>query len=95
LFIWAAWLSLVVPLVAVGVFLAVNDPQDHDEHGLFAGLTFTFAACFLSGCVSLASVRANGAWAILPPAILGMLVSLALGLLALLYWALSYGPRSP
>jgi hypothetical protein len=94
-FTWAAWLSLIVPLIAVGVFLAINDPQKHGEHALFATLTFVFAAGFLTGCVSLAGVRTNGAWVILPPAILGMLVNLALGLLALIYWALSYGPRSP
>jgi hypothetical protein len=30
-FTWAAWLSLLVPLIAVGVFLAVNNPQDREQ----------------------------------------------------------------
>jgi hypothetical protein len=71
LFLWAAWLSLVPPLAAIGVFLAVNDPQGREQHGLFADLTLASAPGFLSGCVSLAGVRANVAWAILPPAVLG------------------------
>ena len=94
-FTWAAWLSLILPLVAVGVFLAVNNPQAREQRWIFAVFTLVFAGCFFSGCLSLAGVRRNGVWVILPPAVLGILLSAALGLLALCFWMLSFGPRSP
>ena len=92
---WAAWLSLIVPLTVAGLYLMLHDPTDREHNWIFPVLLLVFVICCCSGGVSLLGVRTNGAWVILPPALLGMLVSVLLGLLALIFWGLSGLPRSP
>lgn len=91
----AAWTGLLLPFLAVAFFFAVDDPHNREQHWLFATLVTVFAFCLLCCMFSLAGVRSNGAWVILPPALLGIVINAILGLLALCVWMLSYGPRSP
>jgi len=52
-------------------------------------LALVFGSSFVAGWVSLWGVRANGALVILPPALLGILVSAALEVLALFFLLLT------
>lgn len=92
----AAWLSLLVPLLAAGwAFYLGSTPPDPDgpkdrlSHAHLVVLALVFAVSFVAGCVSLWGVRANGALVILPPALLGILVSAVLELLALFFLVIS------
>ena len=62
--------------------------RKHDKEVLLV-LALVFAVAFAAGCVSLWGVRANGALVILPPALLGILVSAALEVLALFFLLLT------
>ena len=97
LFTLSAWASLVVPVLSGGVtFLASSRPMPDHPRGLpteaFVALAVACGVGLLAGCVSLAGVKRNGAWVILPPAILGILASVAVLLLALLFAGLSSLP---
>jgi hypothetical protein len=99
IFIFAAWFSLVVPLVAAGwAYYAASAPPEPgslkhgtvlDSKAVLVALALVFAVGFAAGCVSLWGVKANGALVILPPALLGILVSAALEVLALFFLVLS------
>jgi hypothetical protein len=99
IFTFAAWFSLLVPLLAAGwahyAASAGPDPNamQHgtvlDSKAVLVVLALVFAAGFAAGCVSLWGVRANGALVILPPALLGILVSAALEVLALFFLLLT------
>jgi hypothetical protein len=100
IFTFAAWFSLLVPLLAAGWHYYVVTPQEvglradpavgvaelrrHDKANMVV-LALVFAVGFAAGCVSLWGVRANGALVILPPALLGILVNAALEVLALFF----------
>ncbi len=91
-FMFAAWFSLLAPLVAAGWAYSVGTtphgadrPNPHISQGDSLALLAVFAVSFVAGCVSLRGIRSNGAWAILPPAVLGMLASAVFGVIALLY----------
>jgi hypothetical protein len=95
----AAWFSLLGPLLAAGwAYYAASAPPEPDslKHGtvldskaVLVVLALVFAVGFAAGCVSLWGVRANGALVILPPALLGILVSAALEVLALFFLLLT------
>jgi hypothetical protein len=89
----AAWFSLVVPVLGTGVAWVSSQPPVADIKGIpvpiLAALAVAFGISFLAGCVSLWGVRANGALVILPPALLGILVSAALEVLALFFLVLT------
>lgn len=99
LFTLAAWLSLLVPLLAAGwvYYLGWWAPLNPDEPNPGFSLTkahlvvlaLVFGVSFVAGCVSLWGVRANGALVILPPALLGILLSAGLEVLALFFLVLS------
>jgi len=95
----AAWLSLLVPLLAAGwaYYLGSAPPSPDAPHDRLTKahlvmLALVFALSFVTGCVSLWGVKTNGAWVILPPAVLGMLVSAILEVLALGFLVLSNLP---
>ena len=91
----AAWLSLLVPLLAAGwVYYARTIPNPRLSNGDLVVLTLVFGSSFVAGCVSLWGVRANGALVILPPALLGILVSAGLELLALFFLVISGLPTN-
>jgi hypothetical protein len=92
----AAWFSVIVPLLAVGwaCYMASLPPGSSEENRHLnkadsVGLAIVFAVSFVAGCVSLWGVKANGAWVILPPAVLGILVSAVFEGIALVFVALS------
>jgi hypothetical protein len=92
IFAFAAWFSLLGPLLAAGWFcyvvpaeraglradpaVGVAELRTHDKARLVA-LALVFGVGFAAGCVSLWGVRANGALVILPPGLLGILVPVA------------------
>ena len=86
----AAWFSLLVPLLGVGLWYYGmlhgwgfgRDPNFRTA--AFAAEALVFALSFLAGCVSLWGVKANGALVILPPALLGILASAVLEASALI-----------
>jgi hypothetical protein len=104
IFTVAAWFSLLGPLPAAGCYyyavpaqrgelladptLGVAELRRREKVGLVV-VAVVFAVGFAAGCASLWGVRANGALVILPPALLGILVSAALELLALLFLLLT------
>jgi hypothetical protein len=86
----AAWISPAVPVVVVLLFWA--GVGDHGAREDVPILRSYFLACvlgFLSGVVSLFGLKANGPGAILPGAILGLLLNAGVGFLALLVWELN------
>ena len=92
----AAWFSVIVPLLAVGwaCYMTSLPRGPGGENGHLSKtdsieLAVVFAVTFVAGCVSLWGVKTNGAWVVLPPAVIGILVSVALGVLALIFVALS------
>lgn len=93
----AAWFSVIVPLLAVGwgIYMANLPPEQlgekkpHLNKADSVGLAVVFAVSFVAGCVSLGGVKANGAWVILPLAVLGILGSAILEIIALIFVALS------
>lgn len=102
-FTFAAWFSLLSPLLAAGWYYyaeaqragLVADPavgvaelRSHEKASLVV-LALVFAVGFAAGCVSLWGVRAKGALVILLPALLGILVSAALEVLALFFLLLT------
>ena len=103
----AAWLSLLVPLLAAGwVCIAglaglaqtdpdlLNQPKILDTKVDLVVLALVFGVSFVVGCVSLWGVRTNGALVILPPALLGILVSAGLEVTALIFLILSDLPTN-
>ena len=100
-FTFAGWVSLLVPLLAAGWYCyaapaqRLTDPADRvekmrtQEKTYLVVLAVVFAVSFAAGCVSLWGVKANGAIVILPPAILGILISLALEVIALFFLVLT------
>jgi hypothetical protein len=104
MFTLAAWFSLLAPLAAAGWYavtvpargaaleanpgVGVAELRRHETAAL-AVAAAVFGAGLVAGFGSLWGVRANGPWAILPPAVLGILVSGGLGLLAILGLLLS------
>jgi hypothetical protein len=104
IFTFAAWFSLLGPLLAAGWFcyvvpdqraglradpaVGVAELRSHDKEVLVV-LAVVFAVGFAAGCVSLWGVRTNGALVILPPALLGILVSAALEVVALFFLLLT------
>jgi hypothetical protein len=92
----AAWFSLGVPMLGTGVAWVSSQPPVADIKGIpvpiLAALAVAFGISFVAGCVSLWGVRANGALAILPPALLGILASAVLEVLALGFLVLSNLP---
>jgi hypothetical protein len=99
IFTFAAWFSLLVPLLAAGwVYYTASAPPDPDplKHGevldskaVLAVVALVFAVSFAAGCVSLWGIKANGMLVILPAALLGILVSAALEVLALFFLILT------
>jgi hypothetical protein len=93
----AAWFSVVVPLLAVGWAVYVRSlpppgpdrPNPHLTKADCVGLAVVLAVSFVAGCVSLWGVKTNGAWVILPPAVLGILGSAFLEVIALIFVLLS------
>jgi hypothetical protein len=102
IFTIAAWLSLFGPLLAAGLaYTAASAGPDPSalEYGtvldskvVLGLLAAVFAAGFAAGCMSLWGTRANGAMVILPPALLGILVSAGLEGLALFLLVLAGMP---
>jgi hypothetical protein len=91
----AAWLSLLVPLLAAGwVNYARTIPNPRLSDAELVVLALVFGSSFVAGCVSLWGVRANGALVILPPALLGILVSAGLEVLALFFLVISGLPTN-
>lgn len=104
IFTVTAWFSLLGPLLAAGWYyyavpaqraelladpaVGVAELRRMEKVGLVV-LALVFAVGFAAGCVSLWGVRANGALVILPPALLGILVSAALEVLALFFLVLT------
>ena len=85
----AAWASLLVPLFATVVFLYLNNAQGSSDRWFPPVLFLIYASCFVLGCVSIVGVKSNGAWAILPPALLALPITAVLALVALIFWVLS------
>lgn len=87
----AAWVSLLVPLlgVAVGMLSDRPPPAKGIPTPVLAGVAIACGASLIAGVVSLWGVKSNGALVILPAAVPGILLSLAVGLLALLYLVLT------
>jgi hypothetical protein len=103
IFTFAAWFSLLVPLLAAGwvYYLshapprwAPRPPNDRLTNPQLVVMALGLAVSFVAGCVSLWGVKANGVLVILPPALLGILASAALEVLALFFLALSGLPQS-
>jgi len=88
-FTFAAWGSLLVPLIATVLFLYLNNPQGPSDRWIAPALFTIYASCFVLSCVSLVGIKWNGAWAILPAALLGLPINASLSLLALFFWVLS------
>jgi hypothetical protein len=92
----AAWFSVIVPLVAAGWAYYMGSaphgpdrPNPHLSQADSVGLAVVFAVSFVAGCVSLWGVKTNGAWVILPPAVLGILMSVVFEVIALIFVVLS------
>jgi hypothetical protein len=83
--------SLLVPVAAIAVFLAVEDPRARG--GMFGILAAVFAGGFASGAVSLIGLKDGLRWSLLTAALLGMALNALLGGLALFVLALSGLPR--
>ena len=91
----AAWLSLLVPLLAAGwVYYARTIPNPRLSKADLVVLALVFGSSFVAGCVSLWGVKANGALVILPPALLGILASVALEAFTLFALLLSSVPSN-
>lgn len=103
IFTFAAWFSLLVPLLAAAWYyyaqgqqaglladpaVGVAELRRHDKVVLVV-LALVFVVGFAAGSLSLWGVRANGALVILPPALLGILVNAALEVLALFFLVLT------
>lgn len=97
MFTIAAWFSVIVPFVAAGWAISManmppeqpGEKKPHLNKADSVGLAVVFAVSLVAGCVSLGGVKANGAWTILPPALLGILVSAGFEVIALIFVALS------
>jgi hypothetical protein len=86
----AAWFSLLVPFVAAGVAVVGSQPPGPERSKTpLLVLVGAFGTSFVAGCVSLWGIKANGVWVILPPALLGMLVSAIFEVIALILLGLS------
>jgi len=90
----AAWFSLLAPLIAAAWFYVDANQRppgpDHDRPPfVLAILLGIFVVSFIAGCVSLFGIPRNGALSILPPAILGIIVSLLLALVAAFFLTIS------
>ena len=97
IFTVAAWLNLLVPLLAAGwVYYTISwaTPITHLSKAELVVLALVFAASFVAGCVSLWGVKANGALVILPPALLGILASVVLEAFTLFALLLSSVPSN-
>jgi hypothetical protein len=95
-FMIAAWFSLVVPLLAAGWAYYMGSaphgpdrPNPHLSKADSVGLALVFGISFVAGCMSLWGVKTNGAWRIVPPAVLGILVSVVFEVIALIFVVLS------
>jgi len=93
IFILVAWFNLLVPVIgAVTVFVAAQPPV-RDQHGVplpvFVTLVVAAVIGLAAGVASFWGVRSNGALAIVPPAILGVLGNVALGLVSGIFLLLS------
>ena len=92
----AAWFSVIVPALGGVVAWLTSQPPLADAKGIpvpvLAVLAATFAISFVAGFVSLWGAKTNGAVVILPPALIGMLLSAALELLAITFLILSNLP---
>src|SRR5947207_7408908 len=92
LFTVAAWVSLIIPLLGFVLGYAASAAPRGIPVPVLVVLSVAAGVSFVAGCASLAGVRANGAPAILPPALLGLLASALLELLALMFLVLSHLP---
>lgn len=95
LFTVAAWLSLLVPLLAAAWFYidATTNQRQGPERDqppvVLAILLAIFALSFVVGWVSMFGIPTNGALTILPPALLGIVASFLLALLAAFFLTIS------
>ena len=91
----AAWLSLLVPVLAAGwVYFARTIPNPRLSTSDLVVLALMFGCSFVAGFVSLWGSRANGALVILPPALLGMMASVVLEAFTLFTLILSGVPTN-
>jgi hypothetical protein len=93
----AAWLSLLVPLLAAGWAYYAGSalpPNPRLSKADLVVLALVFGSSFVASCVSLWGIKANGALVILPPALLGMLASVVLEAFTLFVLALSGLPSN-
>jgi hypothetical protein len=86
LLLLAAWASLVFLFAAVAVFGVTGDPGSQTV--VYLILLAACALSFLSGSVGLLGIRANGLWLTLPPALIGMGMSLVFALSIMLLWGM-------
>jgi len=70
IFTFAAWFSVIAPLLAVGWAIyasnlppeQLGDKKPHLNKADSVGLAFVFALSFVAGCASLGGVKTNGAF---------------------------------
>jgi hypothetical protein len=90
----AAWLCPVIPVVVALWFVwgARNGPYQHGDHGPPLAAALACVVGLLVGVVGLFGVRGPGAVLRLLAVIVGLLLNLGVGLLALLFYGLSWLP---
>jgi hypothetical protein len=89
-FTLAAWSSLFVPLIATAVYLYLNNYRQGPSPKWISPVMFLiYTSSFVLGCVGIVGIKWNSAWAILPPALLGLPINTLLATLALIFWLLS------
>src|SRR5260370_29502616 len=59
-------------LIATAVFLYLNNPQGQTDKWIAPVLFLIYAGCFVLGGASIVGIKWNGAWTILPAALIGL-----------------------
>ena len=96
LFLLAAWISPAIPVAtAVATIQWLNAHPGRSWRGSWVeAFGFAMLACLiglLSALTGLFGVKANGALATVPVALLGLFLNVGVGLLAFFFWCMSQG----
>jgi hypothetical protein len=96
LLLLAAWISPAIPVATAVATIQWTNSLPSGSRADTLGFGFAMLACLiglLSALTGLFGVKANGAWATVPVALLGLLLNAGVGLLAFVFWGLSQGSR--
>ena len=95
LLLLAAWISPAIPVATAVATIRWTNALPRSPRGSWTdAYGFAMLACLiglLSALTGLFGVKANGALATVPVALLGLFLNLGVGLLAFFFWGMSQG----